>query len=65
MQLGTAVIRYGEEGDLAAALLKQHVPGAELQLDSRQGAGVDLVIGILGAGLGYAWKKGVLQWHKY
>ena len=45
MQLGTAVIRYGEEGDLAAALLKQHVPGAELQLDSRAGAGVDLVIG--------------------
>jgi hypothetical protein len=45
MQLGTAVIRYGEEGDLAAALLKQHVPGAELQLDARQGAGVDLVIG--------------------
>ena len=27
MQLGTAVIRYGEEGDLAAALLKGHVPG--------------------------------------
>ena len=24
-----------------------------------------IFIGILGAGLGYAWKKGVLQWHKY
>ena len=23
-----------------------------------------LFIGILGAGLGYAWKKGVLQWNK-
>jgi len=23
-----------------------------------------LVTGILGAGLGYAWKKGVLQWNK-
>lgn len=45
MQLGTAVIRYGEEGDLAAALLKQHVPGAELLRDTRTGAGLDLVIG--------------------
>jgi len=24
-----------------------------------------IFIGILAAGLGYAWKKGVLQWHKY
>jgi hypothetical protein len=45
MQLGTAVIRYGEEGDLAAALLKQHVPGAELVRDDRTGPRIDLVIG--------------------
>ena len=45
MQLGTAVIRYGEEGDLAAALLKGHVPGAELVKDTRSGSVVDLVIG--------------------
>ena len=45
MQMGTAVIRYGEEGDLAAALLKGHVPGAQLVKDGRLGAGLDLVIG--------------------
>jgi hypothetical protein len=45
MQLGTAVIRYGEEGDLAATLLKGHVPGAELVKDDRLGTTVDLVIG--------------------
>jgi hypothetical protein len=45
MQMGTAVIRYGEEGDLAAALLKGHVPDAQLVKDGRLGAGVDLVIG--------------------
>jgi hypothetical protein len=45
MQMGTAVIRYGEEGDLAAALLKGHVPGAELLKDDRLGTRVDLVIG--------------------
>jgi hypothetical protein len=45
MQLGTAVIRYGEEGDLAAALLQGHVPGAQLVKDERPGTGVDLVIG--------------------
>ncbi len=45
MQMGTAVIRYGEEGDLAAALLQGHVPGAQLVKDDRLGAGVDLVIG--------------------
>ncbi|GAA2735549.1 hypothetical protein GCM10009867_18070 [Pedococcus aerophilus] len=45
MQLGTAVIRYGEDGDLAAALLKQHVPGAELLKIDRKGTRLDLVIG--------------------
>ena len=45
MQLGTAVIRYGEQGDLAAALLKGHVPGAQLVKDDRLDATVDLVIG--------------------
>lgn len=45
MQLGTAVIRYGPEGDLAAALLKGHVPGAELLKDDRLGTRLDLVIG--------------------
>jgi LytR cell envelope-related transcriptional attenuator len=45
MQLGTAVIRYGEQGDLAAALLQGHVPGAELVRDDRADATVDLVIG--------------------
>ncbi|KQZ89558.1 hypothetical protein ASD62_09825 [Phycicoccus sp. Root563] len=45
MQLGTAVIRYGEDGDLAAALLRQHVPGAELLKIDRKGTRLDLVIG--------------------
>ena len=45
MQLGTAVIRYGEDGDLAAALLAQHVPGAELLKIDRSGTRLDLVIG--------------------
>ena len=45
MQLGTAVIRYGEQGDLAAALLQGHVPGAELVKDDRADATLDLVIG--------------------
>jgi hypothetical protein len=45
MQLGTAVIRYGEDGDLAAALLAGHVPGAQLVKDDRLGAVLDLVIG--------------------
>lgn len=45
MQMGTAVIRYGEEGDLAAALLQGHVAGAQLVKDGRLGAAVDLVIG--------------------
>jgi len=46
MQLGTAVIRYGEQGDLAAALLKGYLPvGTQLVRDARAGASVDLVIG--------------------
>jgi LytR cell envelope-related transcriptional attenuator len=45
MHSGTGVIRYGEEGDLAAALLLGHVPGAKLVRDDRPGASVDLVIG--------------------
>ena len=45
MQLGPAVIRYGEDGDLAAALLQGHVPGAQLVKDDRLGAVLDLVIG--------------------
>jgi hypothetical protein len=45
LQMGTAIIRYGEEGDLAAALLKGHVPRAQLVKDTRAGATVDLVIG--------------------
>jgi hypothetical protein len=45
MQLGTAVIRYGEQGDLAAALLKGHLPGAQLVKDDRLDATLDLVIG--------------------
>jgi hypothetical protein len=51
MQMGTAVIRFGEEGDLAAALLQGHVPGAQLLKDTRAGAGVDLVIGNAFTGL--------------
>lgn len=45
MQMGTAVIRHGEEGDLAAQLLQGHVPGALLLKDNRSGTTVDLVIG--------------------
>jgi hypothetical protein len=45
MQMGVAVIRYGEEGDLAAALLKGHLPGAELRKDTRAGTTIDLVLG--------------------
>lgn len=45
MQLGTAVIRFGEEGDLAAKIVSQHVPGATLQKDTRAGTSVDVVIG--------------------
>jgi hypothetical protein len=51
LQLGTAIIRYGEEGDLAAALLQGHVPGAQLVKDNRAGTGVDLVIGNAYTGL--------------
>ena len=45
MQMGTAVIRYGEQGDLAAALLKGYVPDAELLKVDRADATVDLVVG--------------------
>jgi hypothetical protein len=45
LQMGTAIIRYGEEGDLAAALLQGHVPGAQLVKDARVGTAVDLVVG--------------------
>ena len=51
MQLGTAVIRYGEQGDLAAALLKGHVPGAQMVRDSRADSSLDLVIGNAYTGL--------------
>jgi hypothetical protein len=51
MQLGTAVIRYGEQGDLAAALLKGHVPGAQLVKDNRADSSLDLVIGNAYSGL--------------
>ena len=40
-----AVIRYGEDGDLAAKLLAQHVPGATLTKVSRVGTSLDLVLG--------------------
>lgn len=45
LQLGTAIIRYGQFGDLAAALLKQQVSGARLVKDTRADAVVDLVLG--------------------
>jgi LytR cell envelope-related transcriptional attenuator len=45
MTTGTAVIRYGEQGDLAAALLAGHVPGAQLVKDTRPDSSVDLVLG--------------------
>jgi hypothetical protein len=51
MQLGTAVIRYGDQGDLAAALLKGHVPDAQLVKDDRPDTTLDLVIGSDYAGL--------------
>jgi hypothetical protein len=45
LQLGTAIIRYGDAGDLAAALLQEHVLGARLVKDARTGSIVDLVLG--------------------
>jgi hypothetical protein len=45
LQMGTAIIRYGDQGDLAAALLKEHVPGSRLVRDARSDATVDLVLG--------------------
>jgi hypothetical protein len=40
-----AVIRYGEDGDLAAKALADHVPNAVLRLVPRAGTSVDLVLG--------------------
>jgi LytR cell envelope-related transcriptional attenuator len=45
LQMGTALIRYGDEGDLAAKIVAQHVPGATLRKDERAGTIVDVVIG--------------------
>jgi LytR cell envelope-related transcriptional attenuator len=45
MQMGTALIRYGEEGDLAAKVVAQHLPDVHLLKDARVGASVDVVIG--------------------
>jgi LytR cell envelope-related transcriptional attenuator len=45
LQMGTALIRYGEEGDLAAKIVAQHVPQATLLKDDRAGTKVDVVIG--------------------
>jgi hypothetical protein len=45
LQMGTALIRYGEEGDLAAKIVAQHVPKATLLKDGRAGTKVDVVIG--------------------
>ena len=40
-----ALIRYGVDGDLTAKRLAEHVAGARLVRDDRQGTGLDLVIG--------------------
>lgn len=40
-----AVIRYGEDGDLAAKALAEHVPNAVLRPVTRAGTSVDLVLG--------------------
>lgn len=45
-QQGTALIRYGENGDLNAKLVQQHIPGSTLQLDRRADTSVDVVIGM-------------------
>ena len=45
LQMGTALIRHGEEGDLAAKVVAQHLPQATLLKDDRSGTGVDVVIG--------------------
>lgn len=45
MYAGTAMVRHGAEGDLAARVLARHVPGAVLVKDTRADASVDLVIG--------------------
>ena len=45
MQLGTAVIRYGEDGDLAAALLKGTSRAPSWSRTTARGSRLDLVIG--------------------
>ncbi|HEY7718156.1 MAG TPA: LytR C-terminal domain-containing protein [Pedococcus sp.] len=45
LQMGTALIRFGEEGDLAAKIVAQHLPGATLRKDQRAGTSVDVVLG--------------------
>jgi hypothetical protein len=51
LQMGTAVIRYGEEGDLVAKVVQQHLPEATLTKDTRAGKTVDVVIGNAFTGL--------------
>lgn len=46
-----AVIRYGENGDLNAKLVQQHVPGSTLLRDDRADATVDLLLGMKWKGL--------------
>jgi hypothetical protein len=49
---GTAVVRHGPEGLLAARTVAAHVPGAELMDDGRAGAAVELSLGESFEGLG-------------
>jgi hypothetical protein len=42
---GTAVVRYGTKGTVAARLVAAQVPRATLQHDRRHGSTVDLVLG--------------------
>lgn len=51
LQMGTALIRYGEEGDLAAKIVAQHIPKATMLKDGRAGTKVDVVIGNAFTGL--------------
>lgn len=46
-----AVIRYGENGDLNAKLVQEHVPGSTLLRDDRKDASVDLLLGMKWKGL--------------
>jgi hypothetical protein len=41
----TAVVRHGADGDLAAALVAQHLPGARLEQVARPGTTVDVLLG--------------------